>query len=71
MLEAEHQFRRVNGHLHLPKLRVALDAHFTGNVSAVSQNAGQKVAWWSPGPPGHLRSSTGLGTTWGAGGFPS
>ena len=28
------QFRRVNGHLHLPKLRAALDAHFTKNVSA-------------------------------------
>ena len=26
MLEAGHQFRRVNGHLHLPKLRAALDA---------------------------------------------
>jgi transposase-like protein len=44
MLEAGHQFRRVNGHLHLPKLRAALEAHFTGNVSAVSQNEDQKVA---------------------------
>jgi hypothetical protein len=26
MLEAGHQFRRVNGHLHLPKLRAALEA---------------------------------------------
>ncbi len=34
MLEADHQFRRVNGHLHLPKLRAALDAHFTRNVRA-------------------------------------
>jgi transposase-like protein len=34
MLEADHQFRRVNGHLHLPKLRAALDAHFTRNVGA-------------------------------------
>jgi putative transposase len=25
MLEAEKQFRRVNGHLHLPTLRVALE----------------------------------------------
>jgi putative transposase len=25
MLEAGHQFRRVNGHLHLPKLRAALE----------------------------------------------
>ena len=38
MLEAGHQFRRVNGHLHLPKLRAALDAHFTENVSTACQN---------------------------------
>jgi putative transposase len=44
MLEAGHQFRRVNGHLHLPRLRAALEAHFTRNVSAVSQNEDQKVA---------------------------
>ena len=44
MLEAGHQFRRVNGHLHLPKLRAALEAHFTKNVTAVSQNEDQKVA---------------------------
>ncbi len=44
MLEAGHQFRRVNGHLHLPGLRAALDASFTENVSAVSQNEDQKVA---------------------------
>jgi putative transposase len=44
MLEADHQFRRVNGHLHLPKLRAALEAHFTENVSPVSQNEDQKVA---------------------------
>jgi len=43
MLEAGHQFRRVNGHLHLPKLRIALEAHF-GNVSAASQNEHQKAA---------------------------
>jgi putative transposase len=44
MLEADHQFRRVNGHLHLPKLRAALDAHFNKNVGAVSQNDDQKAA---------------------------
>jgi putative transposase len=44
MLEAGHQFRRVNGHLHLPKLRTALEAHFTRNVGTVSQNEDQKVA---------------------------
>jgi hypothetical protein len=43
MLEADHQFRRVNGHLHLPKLRAALEAHFK-NVSAAPQNEDQKAA---------------------------
>jgi len=27
MIEASEQFRRVNGHLHLPALRAALDEH--------------------------------------------
>jgi transposase-like protein len=44
MLEAGHQFRRVNGHLHLPKLRAALEAHFTKNVGTISQNEDQKAA---------------------------
>jgi putative transposase len=44
MLEADHQFRRVNGHLHLQKLRAALDASFTETVSAASHNEDQKVA---------------------------
>jgi transposase-like protein len=43
MLEADHQFRRVNGHLHLPKLRAALEAHFT-NVGTVSHDEDQKAA---------------------------
>jgi putative transposase len=34
MIEAGHQFRRVNGHLHLPKLRAALERHFSENVSS-------------------------------------
>jgi putative transposase len=38
MLEADHQFRRVNGHLHLLKLRGALDAQFTENVTATCQD---------------------------------
>jgi transposase-like protein len=38
MVEAGHQFRRVNGHLHLPKLRAALNEHFTKNVSADCQD---------------------------------
>jgi putative transposase len=44
MIEAGRQFRRVNGHLHLPKLRAALDASFTENVSPGSHNEDQKVA---------------------------
>jgi putative transposase len=44
MLEADHQFRRVNGHLHLRALRAALDASFTENVSPASQNKDQQVA---------------------------
>jgi putative transposase len=44
MLEAGHQFRRVNGHMHLPELRAALEAHFNTNVSAVSQNEDQQAA---------------------------
>jgi transposase-like protein len=36
MIEASKQFRRVNGHLHLPALRVALDEHIaTHTVGAV------------------------------------
>jgi transposase-like protein len=38
MVEAGHQFRRVNGRLHLPKLRTALEAHFNKNVSAACQD---------------------------------
>jgi putative transposase len=33
MLEAGKQFRRVNGHLHLPKLRAALEAEIAGTVT--------------------------------------
>jgi hypothetical protein len=38
MTEAGKQFRHVNGHLHLPKLRAALDACFTANVSTACQD---------------------------------
>jgi len=34
---AGHQFRRVNGHLHLPKLRAALEEHFSASVSAAAE----------------------------------
>jgi putative transposase len=44
MTEAGRQFRRVNGHLHLPKLRDALDECFTENVATTGQNEEQKAA---------------------------
>ena len=33
MDEASKQFRRVNGFLHLPALRAALEAHVSGGVT--------------------------------------
>ena len=44
MLEAGHQFRRVNGHLHLPKLRAALQARFDENVSTARDDDNVKAA---------------------------
>jgi transposase-like protein len=39
MIEARSQFRRVNGHLHLPALRLALEAHVTAEtVGTVRQD---------------------------------
>ncbi len=38
MREAAKQFRRVNGHLHLPALRVALDRHFEMNVTPACED---------------------------------
>ncbi|MGH9212471.1 MAG: IS256 family transposase [Acidimicrobiales bacterium] len=38
MLEAAKQFRRVNGFLHLPALRVALNRHSAGTVTAPCQD---------------------------------
>ena len=37
MIEAGKQFRRVNGHLHLPGLRAALEHEVTRNVGPVVQ----------------------------------
>jgi hypothetical protein len=51
MLEADHQFRRVNGHLHLPKLRAALDVHFNKNVRADCHDETVNAAGRLPGPP--------------------
>jgi putative transposase len=44
MAEAGRQFRRVNGPLHLPKLRAALDACFTGNVVTECQDQTVRAA---------------------------
>jgi len=38
MIEAGKQFRRVNGHLHLPALRAALEREVTRNVGPVVQD---------------------------------
>jgi putative transposase len=38
MVEASKQFRRINGHLHLAKLRAALDAEIAGTVTPAAQN---------------------------------
>jgi len=32
MFQADHRFRRVNSHLHLPKLPAALEARLTTNA---------------------------------------
>jgi len=38
MIEARGQFRRVNGHLHLPALRAALDAHIAAETVAAARH---------------------------------
>lgn len=38
IVEAGKQFRRVNGHMHLAKLRIALDAHVAGTVTPTVQD---------------------------------
>jgi hypothetical protein len=44
MVEATTQFRRVNGHLHLPKLRAALERHFRETVTPVPHNQTKTAA---------------------------
>jgi putative transposase len=44
MTEAATQFRRVNGHLHLPKVRAALERHFRENVTPVGHNQTNNAA---------------------------
>lgn len=56
MLEAGHQFRRVNGHLHVPKLRATLNALggialadlSTGAVGACQRRSQDRrlAGWW-------------------------
>jgi transposase-like protein len=60
MAEAGKQFRRVNGHLHLPALRAALEREFAEPVGPVMQNDEVSAAWCSPD---RHRSSTKLGTS--------
>jgi putative transposase len=44
MVEAAAQFRRVNGHLHLPKLRDALERHVHETVTPVRKNQTKNAA---------------------------
>jgi putative transposase len=44
MVEAEKQFRRVNGHLHLKALRSALDHHAANTVTPPNYTAEKEVA---------------------------
>jgi putative transposase len=44
MVEAKRQFRRVNGHMHLPKLRAALEAHVGVSVTPSNYAAQKEVA---------------------------
>lgn len=50
MLEADRQFRRVNGHMPLPELRAALNSHFAENVSPACDDEEQNAASWLPKP---------------------
>ncbi len=38
MLEASKQFRRVNGHMHLPALRTALQRHVAGQTVSTDRH---------------------------------
>jgi hypothetical protein len=59
MIEAGKHPRRVDGHLHLPRLRAALDAEITATVAPVVQE--EVVA--ARRTPGRHRRSTELRTT--------
>jgi transposase-like protein len=44
MIEASKQFRRVNGHLHLPALRTALDAHVAAQTVGAERQDDNVIA---------------------------
>jgi len=44
MIEARGQFRRVNGHLHLPALRAALDAHVAAQTAGTVRHDDTVIA---------------------------
>jgi len=44
MLEAGKQFRRVNGHLHLPALRAALEAHVAAQTVGAVRHDDNEIA---------------------------
>jgi transposase-like protein len=44
MVEAGKQFRRVNGHLHLPALRAALERHVAAETAGVVRHDGRVTA---------------------------
>ena len=60
MVEAGKQFRRVNGHLHLPTLRAALEREVAESVGTMGHDDQVSAACCSPD---RRRSSTGLGTS--------
>jgi len=44
MIEARGQFRRVNGHLHLPALRIALDAYVAAQTAGTDRQDDNMIA---------------------------
>jgi len=44
MIQARGQFRRVNGHLHLPALRAALDAHVAAQTAGTVHQDDNMIA---------------------------
>jgi hypothetical protein len=60
MTEAGNQFRRINGHLHLPALRKALEHHVAAEtVSATRQNESRDRSLTTTGPAAEVQRRTG------------